>query len=88
MRWAGHVARMGDRRWTKLILDWSPIGTAREELDGPRRDGKKAWKSLLEGIWEGGGGLKLQKNGQFGKEWRLASWRTEWSVLSASLAAR
>jgi len=23
-RWAGHVARMNDNRWTKRITDWCP----------------------------------------------------------------
>ena len=43
-RWAGHVARMGDRRWTKLVLDWSPIGT------GTRRVGRPTmrWEKSLE----------------------------------------
>ena len=29
-RWAGHVARLGDRRWTKLALDWMPSGVRRQ----------------------------------------------------------
>ena len=28
-RWAGHVTRMCDRRWTKLLLDWIPTGRRR-----------------------------------------------------------
>jgi hypothetical protein len=28
-RWAGHVARYEDRRWTKVLLDWMPTGARR-----------------------------------------------------------
>jgi hypothetical protein len=40
-RWAGHVARMTDRRWTKLSLTWTP--------DGSRRSGRpaKRWEDEL-----------------------------------------
>ena len=35
MRWAGHVARMGDERGVYRILVWKPEG--RRPLGGPRR---------------------------------------------------
>ena len=28
-RWAGHVARLADRRWTQLALSWTPDGSRR-----------------------------------------------------------
>ena len=37
-RWAGHVARMNDNRWTKLVTEWVPIGYTRERAR-PKPDG-------------------------------------------------
>jgi hypothetical protein len=35
MRWAGHVARMGERRCIHRILMWRPVG--KRPLGRPRR---------------------------------------------------
>ena len=37
-KWAGHVARLNDNRWTKRITDWQPI-IKDHEVDR-RRDGE------------------------------------------------
>ena len=41
-RWAGHVARMNDNRWTKRLTDWQP-------RTGKRRRGrqKTRWRDDL-----------------------------------------
>lgn len=31
LRWYGHVARMENKRWPKLIMTWSPEGRRRRE---------------------------------------------------------
>ena len=28
--WAGHIARLKDERWTKLITEWQPIDKKRK----------------------------------------------------------
>ena len=30
-RWAGHVARMNDNRWTKRITDWCPYNDKKQK---------------------------------------------------------
>ena len=70
-RWAGHVARMGDRRWTKLLLDWCPSG------DGTRRVGRPTmrWEDNLEEFAE----RRLE-----GRRWtEAAKDRTLWKGLEA-----
>ena len=32
-RWAGHVARMNDNRWTRRLMDWQPRMGKEEEAD-------------------------------------------------------
>ena len=39
-RWAGHVARMSGNRWTKLLLDWVPVGKRRVGRPTKRWDGE------------------------------------------------
>ena len=29
-KWAGHIARLKDERWTKLITEWQPIDKKRK----------------------------------------------------------
>ena len=41
-RWAGHVTRMADRRWTVQILNWKPVGSRR--VGRP----KKRWRDELD----------------------------------------
>ena len=85
-RWAGHVTRMCDRRWTKLLLDWIPTGRRRVGRPTMR------WEDTLEEY------AKRQLDGQ---NWTtVAKTREMWrqledgfvmyvgSFLSASLAAR
>ncbi|KAF2889943.1 hypothetical protein ILUMI_16230 [Ignelater luminosus] len=48
LRWYGHVSRMGEERWPKRILEWSPRG---------RRRGQPAvkWKTYITKTMEGKG---------------------------------
>jgi len=41
-RWAGHITRMTDRRWTVRILSWKPVGSRR--VGRP----KKRWRDVLD----------------------------------------
>ena len=45
-RWAGHVARRTDDRWTKEVLDWTPVGH--------RRRGRPLlrWTDSIESFFE------------------------------------
>ena len=38
-RWAGHVARLKDNRWTNLLTEWQPRMEGEEE-EGRREDGE------------------------------------------------
>ena len=29
-QWAGHIARQGDNRWTKIVTEWIPLGNKRK----------------------------------------------------------
>jgi hypothetical protein len=42
-RWVGHIARLNDGRWTRLVTDWKPFV-------GKRRIGRPArrWKDELD----------------------------------------
>ena len=42
-RWAGHVARMNDNRWTKRLTDWHPYGEKRS-----RKRPDTRWKDEIE----------------------------------------
>ena len=38
-RWAGHVARLQDNRWTNRLTEWQPrMGKKRKEEEGRRED--------------------------------------------------
>ena len=37
-RWAGHIARTDDNRWTKRLTDWQPR-TGKGEVDDRKEDG-------------------------------------------------
>jgi hypothetical protein len=43
MRWAGHVARMKDNRWTFRIIDWYP-----REIRGPRGRPPTRWEDFIK----------------------------------------
>ena len=36
-RWAGHVSRMNDNRWTKRIIDWHPYN---EKVEKDKMEGR------------------------------------------------
>ena len=42
-RWAGHVARMNDNRWTKRITDWHPYNEKRS-----RKRPDTRWRDEIE----------------------------------------
>ena len=42
-RWAGHVARMNDNRWTKILTDWHPYNEKRS-----RKRPDTRWKDEIE----------------------------------------
>lgn len=48
-RWAGHVARMKDNRWTRRIIDWRPY-------EGHRKQGRpeRRWRDDIESAAERG----------------------------------
>ena len=60
-KWAGHVTRRTDNRWSRQLLDWTPVGGARS-VGRPRRRwtdrlvaffdfaelGKEAWRWTAE----------------------------------------
>ena len=71
-RWAGHVARRRDGRWTRRMLDWDPKG-------GSRRVGRPLarWEDSL---------VEFAKT--TGEDWRkLAEDRVLWSSLEADYVA-
>ena len=70
-RWAGHVARIADARWTAQILDFKPAGR--------RRVGRpvKRWADEVSSYC-----LR-----HFGENWRiLAQSRDDWKAEEASFA--
>ena len=68
MRWAGHVARIGERRGVYRVLVGKPEGT--RPLWRPRRR------------WEDNIKMDLQKVGCGGMEWiQLAQDRDSWGTL-------
>jgi hypothetical protein len=68
MRWAGHVARMGDRRKLYRVLVGKPEG--KRPLDRPRRR------------WEDGIKMDLREIGWGGLEWiQLAQGRDQWRAV-------
>ena len=42
-RWAGHVARMNDNRWTKRLIDWHPYYEKQS-----RKKPNTRWKDKIE----------------------------------------
>jgi len=42
-RWAGHVAKMNDNRWTKRLTDWHPYGEKRS-----RKRPDTRWKDEIK----------------------------------------
>jgi hypothetical protein len=76
MRWAGHVARMGEERKVYKVLVGNPDG--KRPLGRPRRR------------WEVGIRMDLRENGLWGLGWiRLAQDRDRWrAVVSAVMNLR
>jgi hypothetical protein len=76
MRWAGHVARMGEERKVYKVLVRKPVG--RRPLGRPRRG------------WEDGIRIDLRETGFGGVDWiRLSQDRDRWrAVVSAVMNLR
>ena len=76
MRWAGHVARMGERRGVNWVLVWEPEG--KRPLGRPRR----RWGDNIK--------MDLQEVGCGGIEWiQLAQDRDRWwAILNAVMNHR
>jgi hypothetical protein len=49
LRWAGHVARMGERRGAYMALVWKPEG--RNHLEDPDVDGRIILKCISSRDW-------------------------------------
>lgn len=62
-RWAGHISRMRDNRWTYCITNWRPY-------DGIRRRGRpmKRWQDDLVEYWKGN---IWQREAQDRRKWEL-----------------
>ena len=65
-RWAGHVARMKDNRWTKRILEWYPRDVKRPRGRPPTR-----WEDPLRQIY----GVTWMRAAQNRSEWRRCGLR-------------
>jgi hypothetical protein len=65
MRWAGHVARMGEGRGAYRVLDWRPSG--RDHSEDPSLDGriilKYIFKKWDEVAWTGLIWLRIDTGG-------------------------
>ena len=61
MRWAGHVARVKDNRWTSRIIDWYP-----REIRRPRGRPATRWEDYIKKK-EGGRWKRLALNRQYWK---------------------
>jgi len=60
MRWAGHVARIGERRGVHMVLVWKPDG--KNHLEGPGVNGRIILKRIFR-MWAGGmGWINLVRN--------------------------
>lgn len=65
-KWAGHIHRFKDDRWTKRIIDWS-LKTIIEGKDDKNKDGwtvSKKWQAVhrTESLKKGKNGLNSCKN--------------------------
>jgi hypothetical protein len=67
MRWAGHVARIGERRDVSRVLVGKPEG--KRPLGRPRRRWKDNIKMVLQevgcGVWTGLGWLRIETGGGY-----------------------
>ena len=75
-RWAGHVARRTDHRWSTTVLNWTPQGGAKQQQTGRGRAQsrpKRRWEDELDEFWE--------KKGASQGFWRVfAGNREEWAA--------
>ena len=60
-RWAGHVARMNDNRWTKRLTDWHPYNEKRS-----RKRPDTRWKDEIEKF----AGVACQRLAQVRQLWK------------------
>ena len=67
-RWAGHVARRTDNRWSQVILRWKPEETHR---NASRRCGRpsKRWEDVLRSFWSDADWMTAAEDRE---TWRLA----------------
>ena len=60
-QWAGHVARMSNTRWAKIILEWTP-----REGRPARGRPKRRWRDCIEEV----GGSQWMRVAQDRSAWR------------------
>lgn len=60
-KWAGHVARMKDQKWTSAVLNWTPL-----EAKRPRRRPKARWADDIRKF----AGINWQQRAQDRSWWR------------------